>query len=99
MSAGALGSDRVPDAASPGVPTPAPAIHIEAGLVASRLGLSVDDFRQLMAAGRIAVLCERGIGEDEGHFRATFYYGDRRARLVVDAEGRPVAAAHAGPGA
>ena len=48
------------------------------------------EFRRLMEQGRISTLCERGVGEDAGLYRASFYYGDRRARLVVDASGTPV---------
>ena len=65
-----------------------PAIEIDAALVAPRLGLTVAEFRQLMEQRRITVLCERGVGEDAGRYRASFYYGDRRVRLVVDAAGR-----------
>ena len=65
-----------------------PAIEIDAALVAPRLGLAVAEFRQLMDQRRITVLCERGVGEDTGRYRASFYYGDRRVRLVVDAAGR-----------
>ena len=63
-------------------------IEVDAALVAQRLDLTVDDFRRLMAEGRIGVLCERGTGSDEGLVRATFYHGDRRARLVLDHDGR-----------
>ena len=65
-----------------------PAIEIDATLVAPRLGLTVAEFRQLMEQRRITVLCERGVGEDAGRYRASFYYGDRRVRLVVEAAGR-----------
>jgi hypothetical protein len=64
-----------------------PAIEIDAALVAPRLGLTVAEFRQLMDQRRITVLCERGVGEDTGRYRASFYYGDRRVRLVVDTAG------------
>jgi hypothetical protein len=37
------------------------------------------------------VLCERGTGEDEGLYRASFYIERRRARLVVDRDGRIIA--------
>jgi hypothetical protein len=67
-----------------------PAIEIDGALVAGRLGLSLAEFRQLMEQRRIVVLCERGTGEDSGRYRATFYYDDRRTRLVVDREGRVV---------
>lgn len=65
-----------------------PPIEIDAALVAPRLGLRVAEFRQLMEQRRITVLCERGVGEDAGRYRASFYYADRRVRLVVDAAGR-----------
>jgi hypothetical protein len=65
-----------------------PPIEIDAALVAPRLGLALAEFRQLMEQRRITVLCEMGVGEDAGRYRASFYYGDRRVRLVVDAAGR-----------
>lgn len=64
-----------------------PAIEIDAALVAPGLGLTAAEFRQLMDQRRITLLCERGVGEDAGRYRASFYYGDRRVRLVVDADG------------
>ena len=64
-----------------------PAIEIDAGLVAPRLGLTLAEFRQLMDQHRITILCERGVGEDAGRYRASFYYGDRRVRLVVGGGG------------
>lgn len=66
-----------------------PAIEISGAMVAGELGLEVDEFRQLMDVRKIKVLCERGTGEDEGLYRATFYHGDRRARFIVDRHGRP----------
>lgn len=66
------------------------ALEIDAALVARGIGLDLAEFRRLMDAGKIAVLCERGIGEDAGLYRASFYYGQRRARFVVDASGNPV---------
>ena len=73
-------------------PAPAP-IDIDATRVAALLSLPVEEFRTLMAAGKIATLCERGTGSDEGRWRATFWHGRARARLVVDAEGRIIATA------
>ncbi|MDH7452604.1 DUF6522 family protein [Luteimonas composti] len=67
-----------------------PQIEIDGALVALALDLEVAEFRRLMEQGRISTLCERGVGEDAGLYRASFYYGDRRARLVVDASGTPV---------
>ena len=65
-----------------------PSIEIEGAAVAHALGLDVDVFRQLMADRKITTLCERGTGPDSGRYRASFYHGDRRVRLVVDEHGR-----------
>ena len=63
-------------------------IGIDGARVAQGFGLDVDAFRRLMDERAIALLCERGTGEDAGLYRATFYHQDRRARLVLDREGR-----------
>ena len=70
---------------------PAPRLEIDGAMVARELGLETGQFRQLMADGKISVLCEKGTGEDNGTWRASFYHGKRRARFVVDSRGRPVA--------
>ena len=67
-----------------------PDIEIDAALVAPGLGLDVERFRELMSVRKVSVLCERGTGEDAGLYRATFYHGQRRLRMVVDASGTPV---------
>lgn len=72
------------------VQAPSPAIEIDAALVAPGLGLAQAEFRQLMEQRRITVLCERGTGADAGRYRASFYYGERRVRLVVDRRGRVI---------
>ena len=71
--------------------TDAPAIEIDAALIARCLDLSPSEFRSLMASGAIRQLCERGVGVDAGLYRASFYHGNRRVRLVVDADGNLVA--------
>ena len=40
-----------------------------------------------MRQRRITSLCERGIDEDAGRYRLTFFYARRRFRLVVDEAG------------
>jgi len=57
--------------------------------VARGLGLALPDFRQLMEHQKITVLCERGIGEDAGLYRASFYHEGKRVRLVIDSDGNP----------
>ena len=63
-------------------------IEIDGATVAHALGLETAVFRQLMDEGKVSVLCERGTGEDAGTWRASFYHGGRRARFVVDADGK-----------
>ncbi len=70
---------------------PSRVVEIDGAQVARDLDLPLEDFRQLMQDGKVAVLCERGTGEDAGLYRASFYYKGKRARLVVDAEGQPQA--------
>ena len=65
-----------------------PELEIDGAVVAREMDLEVAAFRKLMDDGKIAVLCERGTGEDAGTWRASFYYGGRRARFVVDLQGR-----------
>ena len=79
----------------PVVLNPTTAVEIDASIVAEGLELPVTRFRQLMEHRKITLLCERGTGEDIGLFRATFYHGRKRVRLVVDRNGNPVAG-HAG---
>lgn len=75
-------------------PTPAAdrveGVEIDASLVAAGLALDVARFRDLMRAGKIRSLCERGTGSDEGRYRLTFYYGPRRFRIVTDGTGHAV---------
>lgn len=62
-------------------------VLVDAATVAAGLGLETSRFRELMGAGLIASLCERGIDEDAGRYRLTFYYERRRVRLVTDSSG------------
>ncbi|MBD9368520.1 DUF6522 family protein [Xanthomonas sp. XNM01] len=65
-----------------------PSIEIDGAIVARALDLDVEQFRRWMDHGKIAVLCERGTGEDQGRYRASFYHGRRRARFVIEPDGR-----------
>ena len=76
---------------------PSVGIEIDGALVARELGMPVARFQQLMDQGKVTVLCERGIGDDAGLYRASFYYGSKRMRLVVDANGNPVGLTFARP--
>ena len=67
-------------------------VEIDGALVAHGLGLELPAFQELMEHRKITVLCERGIGEHAGLYRASFYHDGKRVRLVVDRHGRPVTA-------
>jgi len=73
-------------------PGTAVSVDIDGALVARKLGLETEAFRQLMSDRKVTVLCERGIGEDAGLYRATFYFQERRFRAVVDSSGSIVQA-------
>lgn len=60
---------------------------IEAHDLAPLLDLSPEKTRELMRAGRITSLVERGEGADAGRYRVTFRCGTLRLRLIVDAQG------------
>ena len=80
----------VANATAPAATEPAAEIEVDAALVAPGLGLDVAAFQRLMGHRKISQLCERGTGEDAGLYRVTFYYGDKRVRLVIDGDGKPV---------
>ena len=74
--------------ADPLAPHPLPEIEVDAVGVAPALGLSVDAFRELMETGRIRTLTERGVGDDLGRYRLSFWCGTRRFRMITDGAGR-----------
>jgi hypothetical protein len=65
-------------------------ISVNAVLIAEGLAIDPEQVQPRMRAGQITSLCERGIDEDAGRFRLTFFHGKRRFRLVVDAAGNVI---------
>jgi hypothetical protein len=63
------------------------AIRIDATLVAADLDIPPTLILARIREGRITSRCERGLGEDTGRFRLTFFHGNRSVRLVVDDAG------------
>ena len=61
---------------------------IDAALVGELLHLPASGVQRLMRSGRITSICERGVDENAGEFRLNFFYGNRRARVLTDLEGR-----------
>lgn len=76
-------------------------IDLDAALIAADLDLDCMGVLEAMRVRRLTAVCERGVAEDAGRYRVTFYYGNIRLRLIVDADGqiaeRSVARLHALP--
>jgi hypothetical protein len=66
------------------------AIEIDASIVGAALGLAPEEVLGLIRASAISSACERGVGDDAGRHRLTFFYKNRRLRLVVDDSGSVV---------
>jgi len=66
------------------------AIQIDAELIADGFKLDPAAVPALLRDGAITSLCERGVGEDAGRYRLTFFHHHRRLRVVVDEAGRVV---------
>lgn len=65
-------------------------IQVDVAVVATGLKIDAALVQQRMRDGKITTLCERGIDEDEGRHRLTFFSENRRFRLVVDEDGNVV---------
>lgn len=65
-------------------------IEVEAAIVAEGLGIVPSLVQEQMREGTITSLCERGIDDDAGRYRLTFFSGNRRLRLLVDDKGNVV---------
>lgn len=65
-------------------------ITIDAGLLASRLGLSAASLKAEMRKGIVSSVAETGIDEDVGRTRLTFRYRSRAWTVVVDLDGNLV---------
>lgn len=63
------------------------ALRVDATTVGEGLGLDPSAVQTLIREGKITSLCERGVDEDAGRYRLTFFHGNRRFRLVVDEAG------------
>jgi hypothetical protein len=63
------------------------AVQVEAAVIAEGLGIDPSLVQEHMRGGKITSLCERGINEDQGRYRITFFSENRRFRLLVDESG------------
>jgi len=62
-------------------------VNIDAALIASDLELDPAAVLEEMRNGRLTSRWERGVDNDAGRYRVTFFYGNRLLCLVVDANG------------
>ena len=62
-------------------------ISIDANLLGKSLGIEASLVQALMREGKITSTCERGVDEDAGTFRLTFFHANRRLRLIVGEAG------------
>ncbi len=63
------------------------AVQVDVTIVAKGLGIEPPIVQERMRERKITSRCERGIDEDEGRYRLTFFSENRRFRLVVDSGG------------
>ena len=63
-------------------------IEINAALVGELFDVPPAEVLALLKAHAITSICERGIGEHQGEMRLSFFYGNRRARVSIDANGK-----------
>ena len=66
------------------------ALSIDAAVIGRGLNVEPSLVQARMREGKITALCERGIDEDFGRYRLTFFHENRRFRLVVDKEGNAI---------
>jgi hypothetical protein len=66
------------------------ALSIDAAVIGRGLNIEPSVVQGRMREGKITVLGERGVYEDAGQYRLTFFYENRRFRLIVDEEGNAV---------
>ncbi len=66
------------------------AFSVAAALIASGLGVETGQVQPLIRDGFITSVCERGVDEDSGHYRLTFFHESRSFRLLVDEDGNVI---------
>jgi len=60
---------------------------VDAELIGEGLKLAPADVVRLLREGGITSRVERGVGEDDGRWRLTFFHESARFRLIVDEDG------------
>ena len=65
-------------------------IEVDAAIIARGLGLEPGLVQPMMHDGKITSLCERGVDEDAGTYRLSFFTASRRLRIIVNDAGEVV---------
>lgn len=60
---------------------------VDGAMLAEGLGIHPTQLLTRMRQRKITSICERGVDEDAGRYRLTFFYSRRRLRLIVDEAG------------
>jgi hypothetical protein len=63
-------------------------ISVDTNLIAEGFDMEPSSVQDFVRAGTLTSFCERGIDQDVGLYRLSFFYEGRRLRLIVDCEGR-----------
>lgn len=66
------------------------ALDVDVAIVSEGLGMAPPLVLEKMREGRIIRLCERGVDDDDGRYRLTYFSERRRFRVVVDRLGNVV---------
>jgi hypothetical protein len=66
------------------------ALCIDAAVIGQGLKIEPSLVHIGLREGRITTICERGVHEDAGRYRLTFFHENRRFRLIVDEQGNAV---------
>jgi hypothetical protein len=63
------------------------AFTIDATLIGQGFGIDPALVTSRMREGKLTSRCERGLHQDAGRYRLTFFFDDRRFHVIVDAAG------------
>ncbi len=66
------------------------AVAVDASVIAEGLGIDPSIVHDCLREGKITARHERGVAEDEGRHRLSFFAGHRRFQIVVDNAGNVV---------
>lgn len=61
--------------------------ELDAAIVAAVFRISPEEIMSRIRDGKLTTLCEKGIDEDQGRHRLTFFLASRQARFVIDDTG------------